>query len=185
MKNKAGKDKILDAALELFSNQGFHRTSVDQIAKAAGVSKGLTYNYFNSKEDLLLAIVERATACMMDVASHMQTSSGYQLSLHDFLVRYGRSLETGKRYLSFQLSLFFQPDLKVIVAPLLQKRAEELLCKTEAMFESAGAKDPIVVARRFVSELDGVALHYLAVFEDFPLEMMLVQLYENYKDTGK
>lgn len=184
MRPQAGKDKIMDAAQELFAGQGFHQTSVDRIAAAAGVSKGLTYNYFDSKEDLLVAIIERASAGMIDVAGDM-ASAGYQIALQDFLARYGRALQSGRRYLSFQLSLFFQPDLRDIVSAPLRTRAEKLLALAVAMFERAGAPDPTATARRFLSELDGIALHYLAVFDNYPLEVMLVQLYENYKDIGR
>ena len=45
--------KILEAALELFAKNGFHNTTIEQIRKKAGVSKGLVYNYFSSKEDLM------------------------------------------------------------------------------------------------------------------------------------
>ena len=49
---------ILNTALELFAEQGFHATSVDQIAKKAGISKGLTYNYFESKKEILDEILK-------------------------------------------------------------------------------------------------------------------------------
>ena len=54
---RASIDRIMDACLELFSRQGFAATSVNQIAKEAGVSKGLIYNYFESKEALIKEIV--------------------------------------------------------------------------------------------------------------------------------
>ena len=50
---KSSKQKILDAALEVFVNQGYHSATVDAIAKTAGISKGLMYNYFKSKDDVL------------------------------------------------------------------------------------------------------------------------------------
>lgn len=43
------KAEILEAALALFARQGFHNTSIEQIRKKAGVSKGLIYNYFEKK----------------------------------------------------------------------------------------------------------------------------------------
>lgn len=49
----AGKKKVLLAALDLFSNQGFHATTTSKIAKAAGVSEATIYKYFQSKDDLL------------------------------------------------------------------------------------------------------------------------------------
>lgn len=185
MRPQDGKDKILTAALNLFAQNGFHATSVSQIAKAAKVSKGLTYNYFDSKEALLLAIIERASETMMAVASEMATGGGYQIMLRDFLDRYGKSLKANNQFLTFQLSLMFQPDLKTIVEGPMHARAEQLLAITEAMFSKAAAAEPLVVARRFVSELDGITLHYLSVFENYPLDEMLVHLYQNYKELPK
>jgi AcrR family transcriptional regulator len=45
--------QIIKAAVELFAKQGYARTSVMQIAKAAGVSIGLIYQYFGDKDDIL------------------------------------------------------------------------------------------------------------------------------------
>lgn len=47
------RSKILSAALRLFSKKGFNNTSINDIAGEAGISKGLMYNYFKSKEELL------------------------------------------------------------------------------------------------------------------------------------
>jgi AcrR family transcriptional regulator len=52
-------ERILRAATELFAAQGFPKTSVDEIAAAAGVSKGLVYDHYASKEDLLAAVWQR------------------------------------------------------------------------------------------------------------------------------
>ncbi|HHG84163.1 MAG TPA: TetR/AcrR family transcriptional regulator, partial [Bacteroidetes bacterium] len=51
------RKKILDAALRLFAQKGFDGTSVSGVAKEAGVAKGLIYNYFSSKEDLVHQLV--------------------------------------------------------------------------------------------------------------------------------
>ncbi len=50
------KRLIMEVALELFANEGYHSTSISKIAKSANISKGLMYNYFESKEDLLKQI---------------------------------------------------------------------------------------------------------------------------------
>ena len=51
--------ELLDAAERLFAEQGFHATSVDQVADHAGYTKGAVYSNFTSKEDLFLALYER------------------------------------------------------------------------------------------------------------------------------
>ncbi|MCF8473154.1 MAG: TetR/AcrR family transcriptional regulator [Emcibacter sp.] len=182
MRPQLGKDKIRQAALLLFAKNGFHTTSISQIAEAANVSKGLTYNYFKSKEDLLLAIINKASEEMFSIAETMIPNKNYDKTLRLFLDRYFLSIETNKDYLTFQLSLLFQPDLKQIVQAPLQKRADYLLALTETMFRTAAVKNSTMTARRFISELDGVALNALSVFKDYPLDEMKEQLYLNYKD---
>lgn len=56
-KMPAGKKKVILAALDLFSNRGFHATTTAAIAKRAGVSEGTIYKYFRSKEDLLSSLL--------------------------------------------------------------------------------------------------------------------------------
>jgi AcrR family transcriptional regulator len=50
--------QILETALNVFGTRGFQGTSIKDIAKAAGISQGLMYHYFASKEELLKAIIE-------------------------------------------------------------------------------------------------------------------------------
>lgn len=56
MTNK--KEKILQAALQLFAKEGFYATSTNKIAKVACVSEGLIFRHFGNKEGLLQAILE-------------------------------------------------------------------------------------------------------------------------------
>jgi AcrR family transcriptional regulator len=51
------RDKILAVAARMFGKYGFHKTTVDEIARAAHKAKGSVYYYFKSKEDLFLAVV--------------------------------------------------------------------------------------------------------------------------------
>ncbi len=55
------RELIKQTALELFANEGFHSTSIEMIAQKAKISKGLLYNYFESKEDLLKEIIYSAS----------------------------------------------------------------------------------------------------------------------------
>ena len=52
------KEKIYQAAIEEFYKKGFLKTKIQDIAKKAEISVGLTYSYYNNKEDLFAAIVE-------------------------------------------------------------------------------------------------------------------------------
>jgi len=52
------KQQILDAALAIFSKKGFAETTTAEIAQTAGVAEGTIYNYFQSKRELLVAVVQ-------------------------------------------------------------------------------------------------------------------------------
>ena len=53
------KGRILDAALEKFSSQGYHDTRIDEIVAGSGTSKGAIYFHFPNKERLFLALVDQ------------------------------------------------------------------------------------------------------------------------------
>jgi AcrR family transcriptional regulator len=53
------REGLLDAAMRLFCERGFHATSLDLVAAEAGYTKGAVYSNFASKEDLFFALYER------------------------------------------------------------------------------------------------------------------------------
>jgi TetR/AcrR family fatty acid metabolism transcriptional regulator len=52
------RDRILDAALEIFAGKGYHRAIVDDIVRASGTSKGAVYHHFPNKEAVFIALVD-------------------------------------------------------------------------------------------------------------------------------
>jgi AcrR family transcriptional regulator len=78
--------EIIAAARDLFSRKGFHGTSIPDIARAAGISTGLIYYIFASKEDILLACCEEVATLHLDLfqqAAHLADP----LERFDFIVR--------------------------------------------------------------------------------------------------
>lgn len=61
-KKAATRRRILRAALRLFSERGFESPTVDDIAAAADIGKGTIYNYFRTKEDILVAYIAEQEA---------------------------------------------------------------------------------------------------------------------------
>lgn len=53
------REDLIDAAEKLFTENGFHATSLDAVAVTAGYTKGAVYSNFSSKEDLFFAVYER------------------------------------------------------------------------------------------------------------------------------
>ena len=54
---EARRKQILEAAAQVFAQKGFHRATIREIARVAGIAEGTIYNYFRNKEDLLTAMV--------------------------------------------------------------------------------------------------------------------------------
>jgi AcrR family transcriptional regulator len=59
-------ERLIDVARQLFAEQGFESTSVQDIVLAAGVTKGAMYHYFSSKDDLLYEIYARVLRMQME-----------------------------------------------------------------------------------------------------------------------
>ena len=61
MAGEKNKEKlILDSAVALFTTKGYNATRMEDVAKRAGISKGLTYFYYKNKEDLFMALTKKA-----------------------------------------------------------------------------------------------------------------------------
>ncbi|HEX3790928.1 MAG TPA: TetR/AcrR family transcriptional regulator [Pseudonocardiaceae bacterium] len=61
------RQKIVEETLRLFESQGFHATSVDSIAKAAGTSRSTLYQYFESKEQIFVELLDECGTALMRV----------------------------------------------------------------------------------------------------------------------
>jgi len=62
------REAILNAALEVFSEKGYHPATIDEIAERAGVGKGTVYSYFRSKSELMEQLIEAATDASLQSA---------------------------------------------------------------------------------------------------------------------
>jgi AcrR family transcriptional regulator len=75
-KPQARPDEVLNAALKQFSRHGFAATRMDDIAKAAGLSKAAIYLYFPSKEDVFKALIEARVVVLGDAIAAAITAHG-------------------------------------------------------------------------------------------------------------
>jgi AcrR family transcriptional regulator len=61
-----GKDQLIDQAIIFFRAKGYSATSIDEIVRACGITKGSLYYHFRSKEDLALAAMDRVHNYFVD-----------------------------------------------------------------------------------------------------------------------
>jgi len=82
----ARREKLLDAAEELFVAQGFRATAIEAIAEAAGMSKVTVYGYFRDKDAVFVAVAQRLAARMeAAVRAALAGTSSYPGNIADAL----------------------------------------------------------------------------------------------------
>lgn len=177
---------IKKAALELFARNGYHSTSISQIAKAAGVSKGLMYNYFESKEALLheiiLEVVEQGEDMIEEVFATIE--DGYEI-LKTIVEGSFAWISADLHHWKLLTSLAFQTDVLKSLEPILLGKQEKAMQQLARVFEKLNKKQPVEEALLFAGLLDGVILHYMQMEEKYPLEKMKKFILERYKlDAG-
>lgn len=125
-------EQILDAAARLFAERGFHRTTTKDIAEAADVAEGTLYNYFETKNDLLFAILARLSESELPQAGLVPGAARpIQISSGDARQYFAKLLDMRKEYVS-QNSVMLQAILSEVLANIELRRryAEELLRPT-------------------------------------------------------
>jgi len=81
--------QIIDAAVQLFIDKGFHKTTTRQIARAAGISIGSLYEYIASKEDILYLVCDAIHAeIQRGVSSALDRATDGQHSLAEVIREY-------------------------------------------------------------------------------------------------
>jgi len=159
---------ILDAALQVFAEKGYHEASVSVIAKRAGISKGLMYNYFTSKEEVLKTLVLE----MFDgVVKQMDINPTEALTKEKFIhiigVGIDIAIENPKRW-KLYMALTFQPEVLVMIMEEMVPRVQPMMAQLAAYFQSKGHADPIAMMRIYSAMVDGIQMHIILDPEHFP-----------------
>ncbi len=117
--NDNKKGKILLAAQELFSDRGYHETTVEEIAKHAGVAKGTVYIYFESKEQLFKEVIKSGFKELTRILEEKLETTNDPLEKIRFIV------ETYFNYFDVNRSLFrplMMGEIEIKKRPSQQKR---------------------------------------------------------------
>jgi TetR/AcrR family transcriptional regulator, repressor for uid operon len=84
----ARREHILDAAEACFARNGFHRTTMQDLAREAAMSPGNFYRYFESKESLVLGLVDRERARGTQLVAEMEGRGDRRGALLEIIGRY-------------------------------------------------------------------------------------------------
>jgi AcrR family transcriptional regulator len=172
---------ICETALELFAQNGYHATPISQIAKEADISKGLLYNYFESKEELLTNIIDNEFNELIDSfdlnKDNILTDEEFSFFLHSLF----KILDKRRSF----WKLFFSLMLQVSVAPLIDPRVkawyEMFTSVLDDFFTKRNIKNPRTEALTFRAMLDGLSFDYVINPDMFPVNDVVNHIIDKYQ----
>ena len=159
-KREQSRAAILDAALEVFGEGNFAETTTAGVAERAGVSKGLIFNHFPSKEALLQALVEK----MLGEALDFWDAQPWTGPPREQLMRWvdGAIGQVRRRpgFYRLYFSLALQPGGSAAVERAitnLKPRLVQYLARAEALLRDIGSANPGVDAKLLQCAINGLA----------------------------
>ena len=167
------KAAIQEAALELFAHKSYGNTSISDIAKKAGVSKRLLYNYFKSKQDLLQAIIQTAMEEGEKLLqSFMQQDSSPAAQLKGIIEGSIAMITSNLEYWKLLTALAFQQEAMGDMGESPRIKSKETIRMITALFQELGEPDPEEASYLFGAVMDGIMIHYMYDPENYPMDRM-------------
>ncbi len=171
---------ILMAALKAFAEKGYAATSISYIAKEAGISKGLTYHYFHSKEDLLHGIFHYLNSFSGEVLGLLKDKSPKQ-QLRLSVEMTFEYIQKNPDLMRFMTSLALQPDALATLKEDIKQHKQQTIDVFAKLFKTLDYPAPEAEAYYLGAMLDGVALGSLALEEDYPLAALKEKILNHYQ----
>jgi len=174
--------QIMEAAMELFAERGYQNTSVNQIAIKCKISKGLMYNYFGSKEELLQKIIYGILDHFLEMFDMDKNGVLTKQELIDFINQSFEMIEKDARFWKLYFAILVQP---AVFAMFQEKFMDLLMPFLELLtnyYRSQGSENPEAEARLFGAMLDGVGFDFILDEKNFPMEevkKLIIQKFAN------
>ena len=174
------KTLIINTALELFANKGYHSTSISDIAHKAGISKGLMYNYFMSKEALITEILAQGIDSMVEFFDPNNDGVLTEAEMESFIRNIFEFIKQDVQYWKLFYAVFLQPH----VYEQIEKKYIDLLSEFIEIltnyFKAHGSEDPMKEALLFGALMDGVGFNYVMNPTLYPVDDLIELILEKF-----
>ncbi len=170
MRGKTRKS-ILLAAIELFAKNGYSSTTADAIARKAGISKGLIFNHFKTKEDILFALFDEQYELIMPrffLEHDSRPPKERIVALIDAWLDLIKSEPLLVR-LSLRLNLDDQYR-KLIRSKKAMEFFDKFVAQMKSVLKEAGSDNPELDTYLFMFFFDGIVANYTVAPELFPID---------------
>ncbi len=171
---------IMDAGLQLFSEKGFANTSISQIASKAKISKGLIYNYFESKDALLMNILQEGIDSLMALYDTNNDGVLEIAEMEYFISESFRILKDNLEYWRLYFQVIVQSGVMEMLEEPIGKVYEQIFSMSMRYFSKMGFENPAAEAIMFGAMMDGLSLQYVASPDKFPFEMIRDAVIQKY-----
>lgn len=155
------KKAILDAALHVFAQDGYHGASISSVSKKAGISKGLMYNYFVNKEELLQILI----GSLFDEETKIMTSileQPFNESSLIALVKLGtETLKKNPKQWQLYFTMSTQPEVLAIVDKKYSPEKGMFAKNMLQFFKDKGVEDPMLQMHYFGMTMTGFKINYI------------------------
>lgn len=173
--------KIMAHALELFARYGYEQTSVRMIAQAAGISQGLLYNYFASKDQLLQALMQQSMQDVRASFAQAETASDPQQQLEQLIRASFAILQRNMAFWQLSYSVRMQAAVRNEMATELREWSDSIQQTLERYLRAAGIPSPELESALLFAQIDGVAQHYALNLEGYPLDALIEHMVARYR----
>lgn len=170
---------IIQAALKLFAEEGFSNTTVSQIAREANISKGLIYNYFNSKDHLLRVVIQEGFKKMPLYFETPKTENEAREKLELLLDSLLESATNDRIFWKFYAELLLQLIRDEKLAARYEEEFNLYIQIFVTLLDKMNYPDPEENGRILAAQLDGIFLHGL-YFENYPLKNVFEKIKNQY-----
>ncbi|MCR2807048.1 TetR/AcrR family transcriptional regulator [Paenibacillus soyae] len=180
---KSAKENIRAAAMEVFMEKGYHGAAIDDIAKRAGVSKGLMYNYYKGKEELLAAMVNKRIDEIKEVMQSAAALGSSEEQLAYIINGALANVEQRPREFRFYLHMQTQPEEDKVLSEYSQVLNKAMAQQFEAqcgMFAGLGESEARARSLYFSSSLQGAMLMIATLPGHYSVEKLKQQLIEQF-----
>ena len=164
------KAAIEEAAMQLFAENGFAGVSISTIARKAGTSKGLLYNYFENKEALVKEIVLEGIRQMMEELDFGFRQEFTEESFKKLIEKNFVLLKEKVSYWSLYISIITQPAVIALVKDEIFEIVGPFLTTLSQYYAQKGIKNPEAQSLLLGALLDGVAIDYMLSPADYPID---------------
>jgi len=174
------KKHIIAIATQLFSERGFENTPLSMICEKANVSKGLIFHYFKSKDALLREIFITTTKLIIEINEVKTVNQPPKEKLVELLGAFFEQLKLDKLFVQLNLNIILQPKTRAVLGDLIQERSTFILNSVKEIFEEINPQKASVMSYLLIAELDGIALNYISIFDEYPLQEIQNHLTQKY-----